>query len=80
MIEQLLSPAILGTLIPIVAIVTFGGVLVARTWFRHQERMAMIDAGMHPDQPALEHEDDEGRVELELPSAEHRSTPLPRSR
>lgn len=80
LLERLLDPAVLGTLIPIVAIATLGGWLVVRNWFRHQERMAMIDAGMHPDHPELDSEDEDDREELDLASAERRATRIVRPR
>jgi hypothetical protein len=46
-----LSPQTLGMLIPIVAIIVGGIVLVTKTIIRHRERLAMIEKGMHPDHP-----------------------------
>lgn len=57
---RLLDPAILGVMIPIVAIVTGGVVALSAIWIRHRERMAMIEAGMHPDHPDPEGALDEG--------------------
>ncbi len=36
-------------LVPISAIVVFGLVELVRTVLRHQERLAMIERGIHPD-------------------------------
>ncbi len=54
-----MDPAILGIMIPILAIV--GGIAVAiiRMWITHRERMAMIEAGLHPDHPELDEGDDD---------------------
>ena len=49
--NSLLSSATLPFLIPIVAIIVGGVVVVVKILIRHQERMAMIDRGMHPDHP-----------------------------
>ena len=49
--NSLLSSATLPFLIPIVAIIVGGVVVVVRIIIRHQERMVMIDRGMHPDLP-----------------------------
>ena len=72
--ESLLNPAILGIMIPIVAVVTAGTVILARVWMRHRERMAMIEMGMHPDHPEDEHVelDYEDRVELSAPTERSR--------
>jgi hypothetical protein len=69
LIERLLDPAILGVMIPIAAILVFGGLLIFDRWTKHRERMAMIDMGMHPDHPPVEREDDldalpDGREEI----------------
>ena len=50
-LTSLLSPSTLPLLIPIVAIIVWGMVVVVKMIIRHQERMAMIDRGMHPDFP-----------------------------
>ncbi|MGA2065579.1 MAG: hypothetical protein ABSG86_11445 [Thermoguttaceae bacterium] len=46
----------LGLLLPmvvaIVAVITGGTIAVVKLVFRHRERMAMIQQGMNPDQPA----------------------------
>ena len=39
----------LSLLIPIVAIIVGGLVIVVKAILRHQERIAMIERGMHPD-------------------------------
>lgn len=51
LLQMLLNPAVLALLIPITAILTVGAIVIVRLWARHQERMAMIEAGMHPDEP-----------------------------
>jgi len=40
-------------LIPIVAIALGMGGAILRAYFRHRERMAMIEMGIHPDFPPL---------------------------
>ena len=57
MLDRILSPAILGLLIPIVAILTGGGIVVSLSWIKHRERMAMISMGMHPDRPEEQEEE-----------------------
>jgi len=51
MISVLQNPAALVMLIPIVAIALGMGGAILRTYFRHRERMAMIEMGIHPDFP-----------------------------
>lgn len=51
MISVLHNPAALVMLIPIVAIALGMGGAILRTYFRHRERMAMIEMGIHPDFP-----------------------------
>ncbi len=73
LIDRILNPAILGTLIPIVAILSVFGWLTVTSIIKHRERLAMIDRGMHPDLRHEEEEDDDeddGPVELELPRRE----------
>ena len=48
---------ILALLIPIVAIIAAAVVAVVKIIIKHQERMAMIERGMHPDQLQDESED-----------------------
>lgn len=48
--SSFLRVEILALLIPVVAIIVGGVVAVVKIIIRHQERMAMIDRGMHPDQ------------------------------
>ena len=57
--DRFLDPAILGLMIPIVAIVGTFTLVILRAWARHQERMAMIAQGMHPDDPRLPDPDPE---------------------
>jgi hypothetical protein len=47
-------PGILALSIPIVAIIVFGVVVIARLLITHRERMTMIEMGMHPDYPPLD--------------------------
>ncbi len=74
LLDRLLNPAILGVLIPIVAILSVFGWLTVTSLIKHRDRLAMIDRGMHPDlQREEEDEDDDedgGPVELELPRRE----------
>ncbi len=57
--DKLLNPAVLGTMIPLAVIIgVFTKSIVGRV-ATHRERLAMIEQGMHPDQPPLpEHVDD----------------------
>lgn len=52
----LTNPAFLALMIPIVAIVVWGLVSIIGMLIKHQERMAMIQRGMHPDKDD-DHED-----------------------
>ncbi len=58
-LQRILQPDILGVMIPIVAIITFGGLAIIRVMFRHRERMAMIEHGIHPDYPPDDVESEE---------------------
>ena len=49
--EFLLRPSVLALMVPIVAIVTGGAIVITKMVIRHRERMALIGAGMHPDHP-----------------------------
>jgi hypothetical protein len=49
LIQRLLEPDVLGTLVPIVAVIVGGAVWIAKLLIRHRERMAMIEMGMNPD-------------------------------
>ena len=49
-----LNPRTLGMMIPLVAIIVGGVVLVTKAVIRHRERLAMIEKGMHPDYPPEE--------------------------
>ncbi|MBU0754443.1 MAG: hypothetical protein KJ645_04845 [Planctomycetes bacterium] len=42
---------ILALLIPIVAILVWGATTVCKMMLQHQERMSLIDRGIHPDYP-----------------------------
>ena len=61
--DKLLNPAVLGTMIPLAVIIgVFTKSIVGRV-ATHRERLAMIEQGMHPDQPPLpEHVDAEGAL------------------
>ena len=50
-LNNLLSPSSLPFLIAIIAIIVGGVVAVVWLIICHQERMAMIDRGIHPDHP-----------------------------
>lgn len=50
------SPVFLALMIPIVAIIVGGVIAVITMIIRHNERMAMIERGMHPDAPKDEDE------------------------
>jgi len=45
-------PELLALLIPIVAIIVWGIVTIVKMFITHTERMALIDRGIHPDQPS----------------------------
>ena len=45
-------------LVPIVAIVVAGIIAIVVLRFRHLERLAMIEKGIHPDHPPEKEEDD----------------------
>ncbi len=49
--DNLLDPAVLALLIPVLGILVGGTIAILSILIRHRERMAMIDAGMHPDRP-----------------------------
>ncbi len=40
-----------GIMIPLVAILAMAVIVVTKLAMRHRERMAMIERGMHPDNP-----------------------------
>ena len=50
--SRLLSEDILPLLIPIVAIIAGATIVIVRKVCTHRERMAMIERGIHPDDPA----------------------------
>jgi hypothetical protein len=47
--EKLLDPGVLVFLVGIVAILVWGTVSIVRRAIEHQERLAMIERGLHPD-------------------------------
>ena len=49
--HQVLEPRVLVFMIPIVAILVGGAVLITKLMIRHRERLAMIERGIHPDAP-----------------------------
>lgn len=49
--SRLLQPSIFVFLVPIAAILVGGVIAVTKLIIRHRERIAMIEHGMHPDQP-----------------------------
>ena len=57
----LFSPAVVWVWIPITAILVGTVASIIHRWHQHQERMAMIAAGLHPDYPPGEEplEDDD---------------------
>jgi hypothetical protein len=51
LIDRILRPDVLPFLVPIVAILVGGVIVVTKLIIRHRERIAMIEQGMHPDDP-----------------------------
>ena len=49
--QKLLDPDVLVFVIPIVAILTGGAIVIVKRVVTHWERMAMIERGLHPDFP-----------------------------
>ena len=56
--RRILDPSILVFLIPIVAIIAGATIKIVKMVHRHNERIAMIQQGIHPDYPP---EDAEGK-------------------
>ena len=74
--DKLLDPAVLGTMIPLAVIIGFFAKSIVGRITTHRERLAMIEQGMHPDQPPLpEYAEDAERA---LPPRD-RSSRLPES-
>lgn len=48
-VDKMLDPAVSWVLIALCAIVVGGIVTIVKAVIRHRERMALIDAGLHPD-------------------------------
>jgi len=48
-LDRLLNPAILGLLVPIVAIIMGVAYAITRAVLHHRERLAMIQKGINPD-------------------------------
>lgn len=57
--DRLFSVEILALMIPIVAILVGGIIAVVKILIRHNERMAMIQQGIHPDSFKSDDEDDD---------------------
>ena len=49
--ERMMDPQVFAMLIPIAAIIMGVTYAIAKAYMRHKERLAMIERGMHPDQP-----------------------------
>jgi hypothetical protein len=49
--SRILDPAILGLLIPVVALLVGGAIVITKMVTKHQERLAMIERGINPDAP-----------------------------
>ena len=49
--QDLFQPRVLVFMIPIVAILVGGSIVITRMMIRHRERLAMIERGIHPDAP-----------------------------
>ncbi len=50
-LRLLTNPDTLVLIVPVLGIVVFGILAIAKMGIRHRERMAMIERGMHPDRP-----------------------------
>ncbi|MFG0316663.1 MAG: hypothetical protein ACF8XB_05280 [Planctomycetota bacterium JB042] len=57
--ERLFRPEVVWVLIPVIALIVWGGVEITQSIIRHRERIAMIEQGMHPDHPDHADEDAE---------------------
>jgi hypothetical protein len=49
--DKLMNPAVLGLLIPIVAIIAWAAIAITKMIIQHRERLAMIERGRNPDAP-----------------------------
>lgn len=49
--SRILDPAILGLLIPVIALLGGGAIVITKMVTKHQERLAMIERGINPDAP-----------------------------
>ncbi len=58
-LDRILKPNVLPFMVAIVAIIVGGVVAVTRLLIRHRERIAMIEQGMHPENPDAGAGDDE---------------------
>ncbi len=65
--DRLLDPGFIGVMIPIVGVVGVFTSLIFRRWTNHRERMAMIEQGLDPDEPAKQHD-----REMEANKAAHK--------
>jgi hypothetical protein len=50
-LDKLMNPAVLGLLIPIVAIIAWAAITITKMIVQHRERLAMIERGRNPDAP-----------------------------
>ena len=50
-VRIIFSPAVVWVLIPLTVLTFLGIQQLAKMYFDHQERMALIDQGIHPDDP-----------------------------
>ena len=55
-VKIIFSPAVVWVLIPLTVLTFLGLQQLAKLYFNHQERMALIDQGIHPDDPTQEAE------------------------
>jgi len=69
--SRFLEPQVLVFMIPITAIVIFGGKAIIDAFHRHRERMEMIRAGMHPDHPEAADAFTDGPVEKDVSDTIH---------
>jgi hypothetical protein len=47
--QRLINPAILGIMVPIVAIVAWAATAITKMIINHRERLAMIERGRNPE-------------------------------
>ena len=51
LVHNILEPRVLSFIVPIVAILVWGGISITKAMIRHRERIAMIERGVNPDNP-----------------------------